>query len=222
MIDLPIKVERVMARSARARFAAGVLVIRMPVHWSEEYQAEVVERFKRWGLRRATEMNTLAPAPPHELKRWGEADFGRHVASINAETLRAPLKGVRIGKARHTRLAQANTRTGVLTFSRYAIDGMPPAALRYLILHELAHLFEANHSERFWALVAAHEPNYREERRVAQAHHARMVAWGESSPPDLPWAVRTADDVGTPEKVMGHPFGALFSFTPENSSKPVC
>ncbi|MEB3330596.1 MAG: M48 family metallopeptidase [Candidatus Sericytochromatia bacterium] len=215
------RIEFVAARTARARLVEGVLRVRMPAHWPEAHQRSVLARFVRWAERQVARASALPPPEPWDGKRWGEAEFGAYVAQLNAETLRAPLAAVRIGRARHTRLAQANTRTGVLTFSRFAIDGMPDRALRYLVLHELAHLYEPNHSARFWALVARHEPDWKNLRRVAQLHHARMVALGGGQPADAaePLPAGRADGPDPPMPPAGpslagegHPFGPLFSF----------
>lgn len=36
----------------------------------------------------------------------------------------------------------------------------PPEALTYVVIHELCHLWEFNHSDRFWRRVAVYQPEY--------------------------------------------------------------
>lgn len=56
------------------------------------------------------------------------------------------------------------SRSGNLNFS-YRILELSPAAADYIIVHELCHLKEFNHSPRFWELVAKSIPDYEARRR---------------------------------------------------------
>ena len=46
----------------------------------------------------------------------------------------------------------------------------PPEALDYVVVHELCHLYEFNHSPRFWALVEAQLPDYEAWKKWLKAH----------------------------------------------------
>jgi len=56
------------------------------------------------------------------------------------------------------------TSLGNLNFS-YKILFLPPCLSDYIILHELCHLKELNHSPRFWAEMAKVMPDYQTRRR---------------------------------------------------------
>ena len=50
---------------------------------------------------------------------------------------------------------------GTLSFS-WRLALAPPPVLDYVVVHELCHLREANHSQRFWRLVASRRPGWQE------------------------------------------------------------
>lgn len=61
------------------------------------------------------------------------------------------------------------SRKGNLNFN-WKLIMAPPQALDYVVVHELCHLHEFNHSPRFWALVAAQIPDYEVWKKWLKTH----------------------------------------------------
>ncbi len=54
---------------------------------------------------------------------------------------------------------------GNISYS-YRLMTYPEAAIDYVVVHELAHLVEMNHSKRFYAIVEKILPDYKERRKL--------------------------------------------------------
>ncbi|MDR1440494.1 MAG: M48 family metallopeptidase [Clostridiales bacterium] len=52
----------------------------------------------------------------------------------------------------------------------------PNDAIDYVVVHELAHIRQHNHSPAFWAIVAKHMPDYRLRRDSLKRLHARLAS----------------------------------------------
>ena len=65
------------------------------------------------------------------------------------------------------------TRAGDLSFN-WRIIMAPPEALDYLVIHELCHRLEMNHSKRYWANVAKHCPDWKKQRAWLRDHSRRL------------------------------------------------
>ncbi len=65
---------------------------------------------------------------------------------------------------------------GTLSFS-WRLLLAPPAVLEYVVVHELCHLREANHSKRFWRLVEHAMPGFREQAGWLHEHAYELHAF---------------------------------------------
>jgi hypothetical protein len=52
----------------------------------------------------------------------------------------------------------------------------PEPIIDYVIIHELVHLKEMNHTKKFWELVAKHCPQWREHRKWLREHETELAA----------------------------------------------
>jgi len=89
-----------------------------------------------------------------------------------------------VGKApQQVRITSAKTRWGScsakggLNFS-WRLLCAPPEAMDYVVVHELAHLIEFNHSSRFWAIVEGILPDYKARRQSLKEVQESLLRQG--------------------------------------------
>ena len=66
-----------------------------------------------------------------------------------------------------TRWGSCNVRTGSINLNTL-LACWPEECLEYIVVHELAHLQEANHSPRFHAIVERYMPQWRERKKLLE------------------------------------------------------
>lgn len=89
---------------------------------------------------------------------WNDRTFRQHIKSINL-------------KYNHSNWGSCSAHSNVNLSTRLLFA--PDDVQDYVILHELAHLVELNHSDRFWALVESHMPDYQEKEKWLKANRAK-------------------------------------------------
>lgn len=104
-----------------------------------EHPSAIKEALEKWYHKQA-----LAYIPPRVAQLAKQHGFRYERVSI---------------KNQKTRWGSCSTQRN-LNFN-WRLMMAPPLAIDYLIIHELCHLREMNHSKRFWILVARYCPDYR-------------------------------------------------------------
>ncbi len=96
------------------------------------------------------------------MDRWYRREARRRIT--DAADLIAPRLGVQVAaisvRDQRTRWGSCS-RNGRLSFS-WRLVLAPPPVLSYVVLHELCHLREFNHSRAFWQLVESIRPDWRD------------------------------------------------------------
>jgi predicted metal-dependent hydrolase len=110
-----------------------------------------------------------------------EADARRTARELVTTIAEAEARALEVSYARisirgqRTRWGSCSPR-GTLSFN-WRLALAPPSVLDYVVVHELCHLREANHSPRFWALVAERRPDWRAERDWLRRHGEELLAF---------------------------------------------
>ena len=165
-----VKFDAQVIRSSRRTVAVEItrdrrVVVRAPLRMKDRDIESFLELKSPWiAAHLARPVTTQPPLPETEkaaLIAAAREDIPRRVAQL------APQVGVSVGRitirCQHTRWGSCSSK-GNLNFNCLLM--LCPQWVRdYVVIHELCHRREMNHSPRFWALVAANCPDYDAARR---------------------------------------------------------
>ncbi len=98
-------------------------------------------------------------------------EFAKRVDTLNDQFFQEEINNIRI-KYNHSNWGSCSSKRNLNFSSRLLFA--PDDVVDYVIIHELAHLKEANHSPRFWAIVANVMPNYKEKERWLKIHGKQL------------------------------------------------
>ena len=90
------------------------------------------------------------------------APLAARVAALNKQHFNVNVVDIKLTNT-HSRWGSCSTTGTIRLSSRLLLA--PLDVIDYVILHELAHLIEFNHSNKFWKLVQTAMPNYQEKEK---------------------------------------------------------
>jgi hypothetical protein len=165
----------VVRRSRRARRWTlrvpwgGPPILTVPQRLPEREIGRILEEHRDWIAReRAKHVPRLG------LVRRAARELVRMVADDEAAELGVSFLRIEVRDQR-TRWGSCSPR-GTLSFN-WRLVLAPFAVLDYVVVHELCHLREPNHSARFWRLVESRRPAWRDQRAWLLEHGPELLAF---------------------------------------------
>ncbi len=163
----------ILIRSKRRTVALEVkpdltVVVRAPLRMTKKQIDDFVLKNRDW-LNRAIE-RTAGRQARNEATDLREAELKRAAKNYLpgrteawAKIMNLSPAGVKITSAR-TRFGSCSAKNRICYSWR--LMAYPKEAVDYVIVHELAHILQKNHSPRFYAVVEKYLPDWRERRKL--------------------------------------------------------
>lgn len=162
-----------LIRSWRRTLAAeishgGEVIVRAPYQMSMQYIEKFLDN-NRQRIEKAIEQTKArrpsysSDAPEAEMLLKKAKEIIPPKVEHYAKLMNLEPQSVRITSAQK-RFGSCSSR-GTLCFS-FNLMQYPDEAIDYVVVHELAHLKELNHSKQFWAIVEKYMPDYKKRRAM--------------------------------------------------------
>lgn len=160
-------------RSARRTVAISIkegrVILRAPFILSDKEAERIIKKNEKWILSKLEKyelrkMNApeLTEEQIRELRKSAKAYFTEQIKRFS-KIMNLDYGRITITSAK-TRFGSCSSK-GNISFS-YRLMLYPEAAREYVVVHELAHLLEMNHSKSFYNIVETYLPDYKERRKL--------------------------------------------------------
>ncbi len=173
--DIRVQVIRSGRRTMGLEIKADLEVYaRVPRETADRQIKEMVSKYERWISRKYQEAEREAaqsqassrPLPTEEEKKEildriaGRVRHYEKIMGLSCNRITVKNQKTRWGSCSNKKNLNFN----------YKLAYMPEKILDYVVVHELAHLRQMNHSREFWSLVERYLPDYRERRKWLKEH----------------------------------------------------
>lgn len=147
MSDLPWSIHILRSprrtRTVGARLVGTTVEVRVPAGLAPDRERELVDQL-------VTRLQTRVS----RAERLQDGDLMRRAQELNRRYFHGKLRfvSVRYVTNQHTRFGSCTPDIGAIRLSD-SLAKVPDWVLDYVLVHELAHLLQPNHSPEFWELV---------------------------------------------------------------------
>lgn len=174
------KIEYALKISVRARrirlaiYGGGEFVVTVPRNFNES----ILERFMReksdWILKKTAELKDLKNPLSFPNERYAYLTYRQTALSLVRKRLEY-FNGIYSFTFNRVRIKSQRTCWGSCSMRKnlnfnYKLVFLPEKVADYVVVHELCHLEEMNHSKNFWNLVAKTIPDYLSIRKELRKH----------------------------------------------------
>ena len=155
-------------RSVSLSVKNGKIIVRAPLRFPEERIREIVAKHTSWLTKhlekdkeRRALIEKITPEKEKELRREAKLYLTEKTEQFSR------IMGLKYGRITITgakgRFGSCSSK-GNISYS-YLLMLCSETAREYVVVHELAHLVEMNHSQRFYKIIEKYMPDYKERKK---------------------------------------------------------
>lgn len=160
----------------------GMVMVKAPIGLSRVYIEQFIEDKRDWINKTVEKQRTRFEIDEktekltyEELKKYADITMQRITPFLEEYSKKLGVSYNRVTvKNQRTRWGSCSSKRN-LNFN-CLLAAAPDSVVRYVVVHELCHLVEMNHSKRFWLLVESLLPDYRKEVKWIKGNGHFLIA----------------------------------------------